>query len=291
MLVSRPACPALRPFITTLWAADPGPQTAGATGLREHVLPTGDMHLAFRLSGPGLRVFSGYADATGRTLGHALVGGARTHYYVRETGAMGRSAGAQLRPEACQALFGVPASALAQAHTPLDLLWGAQAQQVLDQLDAAGDAARRLDCLERLLAPRLLAARRPPGFIAQGQRLLRAGGSVRAAVEQSGLSHRHFIAVFRDSTGLAPQAFARLQRFRSALDSLAAANRTPLAALALDAGYADQAHFQRDFKAFAGLTPQQWRLAAPAHANHVPVRPAEPAARSNPFNTRQAAAA
>jgi len=271
MLVSRPPCAALQPFVKLLWAADPAAGQEEADPVREHVLPTGDMHLAFRLSGPALRVFGSAADLAGQALGHAVVGGARTGYYAREAGVQGRSAGAQLLPGAAWLLFGVPACALAQAHTSLDLLWGTHAQSALDQLDAAGDAPRRLACLEQLLAKRLLGAASPHPLVTAGVHCLQGGGSVREAVEQSGASHRHFIAVFRDATGLSPKAYARLQRFQQALRSMSGVPGAPVVQVAHDAGYADQSHFQRDFRAFAGMTPLEWRRAAPTHSHHVRV--------------------
>jgi len=44
----------------------------------------------------------------------------------------------------------------------------------------------------------------------------------------------------------------------------------PWVALALEAGYSDQSHFNRDFLEIAGMTPQAYRRAAPASPNHVP---------------------
>lgn len=272
MLCTRPPCPALRPFVKTLWAADPGPGQPHVDGAREHVLPTGDMHIAFRLSGPPLRVFSSADDGVGFSFGYAVVGGARCAHYARDISAPGHSAGVQLRAGAAWALLGAPASALAGDHTPLELLWGAAAGHALERLHAAVDPRRRLDVLEQLLLGRLRAARGLHPAVAHGLQRLLAGASVREAVQRSGASHRHFITLFREGTGLAPKTYSRLQRFQTVLRRLAAEPKVEIAGLAHALGYSDQAHFQRDFRAFSGLTPQAWKRATPEHSHHVPVR-------------------
>ncbi|MGJ7510952.1 DUF6597 domain-containing transcriptional factor [Variovorax sp. GT1P44] len=169
MLLTRAPGPSLRPFVRTLWAADPGPRDppAGRTPAREHVLPTGDMHLVFRLSGPPLRLFAGAADSVGYTVGYAIVGGARSAFYARDVSVATRSVGVQLRPGAARALFGMPAHELANRHTPLDQLWGAQAFEALEQLHDAGTPTAQLACLEALLKKRL--ERRPQAMHAAFQ--------------------------------------------------------------------------------------------------------------------------
>ena len=67
-----------------------------------------------------------------------------------------------------------------------------------------------------------------------------------------GWSRRHLAARFRDEVGVSPKALARLLRFERALELLG--TRT-LADIAYECGYYDQAHFNRDFRAFAGATP------------------------------------
>ncbi|RYY50261.1 MAG: AraC family transcriptional regulator, partial [Comamonadaceae bacterium] len=141
--------------MSTLWASGDLPPASPVP--REHVLPTGAMHLVFRLSGPPLRLFDGAADHLGRTFGHVVVGGARAVFYARDVSVPTRSVGAQLRPGAAQALFGLPADALADHHTPLDALWGGAAASALEQLHAAPTPALQLDRLEALLAARLRA--------------------------------------------------------------------------------------------------------------------------------------
>ncbi|MFS2055915.1 helix-turn-helix domain-containing protein, partial [Variovorax sp. CT11-76] len=88
-----------------------------------------------------------------------------------------------------------------------------------------------------------------------------------------GYSHRRFIALFRGAIGLTPKEYARVMRFDRAL-ALAADPARPWAEIAVEAGYADQAHLSREFSALAGMAPQAWRrpgatsprpLAVPAH--------------------------
>jgi AraC-like DNA-binding protein len=89
-------------------------------------------------------------------------------------------------------------------------------------------------------------------------------------VARTGASHRRFIQLFRDAVGLAPKRFRRVTRFQRALDSLRIAPEGGLASLALDLGYADQAHLTREFRAMAGLSPTAWRaLGSPS--NHVAI--------------------
>lgn len=271
MLLTRPPAPRLRPFIRSMWATARADATGNATApLREHVLPTGDMHLVLRLSGPPLRLFDGAADATGYTVGHAIVGGARSVFYARDVSVATCSVGAQLRPGAARALFGLPAGELAERHTPLDALWGrAAAQEALERVHAAVGPEAQLAAFEALLAERL--APQPQAMHpAVAWALAGLGGlPVRMLVQASGYSHRRFITLFRDAAGLAPKQLQRVQRLQRVMAAEPGARALPWVALALDAGYSDQSHFNRDFLEIAGMTPQAYRRAAPVSPNHV----------------------
>lgn len=78
--------------------------------------------------------------------------------------------------------------------------------------------------------------------------------SIDELAREAGLSPGHFARAFKHSIGRAPHQhmmMLRLERARRLLD----APRPVLSAIALEAGFADQAHFTRAFKRQFGLTP------------------------------------
>ena len=90
------------------------------------------------------------------------------------------------------------------------------------------------------------------------QSLLQPGAqSIEALAHRHALSRRQLERDFRQCLGVAPAAYARLARFRRAVGAVASGE--PLAHVAADHGYADQAHMTRTFRALAGMTPGQVR--------------------------------
>lgn len=99
---------------------------------------------------------------------------------------------------------------------------------------------------------------------------LDADADIGIALADADCSHRHFIALFRDATGLAPKRYARLRRFSRVL-AQAADGAIEWATLAIDYGYCDQAHLTRDFREFSGVSPSVWQRARSTHPNHLTV--------------------
>lgn len=71
------------------------------------------------------------------------------------------------------------------------------------------------------------------------------------------MSRRQLERDFRRCLGVSPAACARAVRFQRAVDAVS--RGVPLAHVAADFGYADQAHMTRTFRDLAGLTPRQVR--------------------------------
>ncbi|MEZ0497300.1 helix-turn-helix domain-containing protein [Sphingomonas sp. IW22] len=72
------------------------------------------------------------------------------------------------------------------------------------------------------------------------------------------LSLCHFVRAFSNTIGITPYAWFMRQRIRRAEDLLTNSD-LPLAQIALECGFSDQAHFTKAFVKVTGLTPAKWR--------------------------------
>jgi AraC-like DNA-binding protein len=262
--ISRPPHPILRPFVDLIWAS-----TAEApVAARERMLPSVSAHLVIRLGGKPLRLFAGDTDEVGAFVSPAVVGGVRDAAYLKDSSDPAPTVGAVFRPGAAGAFLGAPTGSFAGHHTPLDAFWGGEVESLRDELSASTDLEGRLIILEHALLRRLPRIRGVDPAIVQAALLLerRPVGKVAAALDWS---HRHFIARFSDAVGLSPKRYARLVRFGRVLLRLERQKETGLAEIAQDAGYADQAHFNRDFRTFSGISPGEYRKLG-GTGRHVP---------------------
>jgi AraC-like DNA-binding protein len=263
--ISRLPHPILRPFVELLWASTPeGPVTE-----RERMLPAVSAHLVIRLGGKPVHLFAGDTDAVGDFVSHAVVGGVRDAAYLKDAGDPAPTVGAVFRPGAAGVFLGAPTDSFAGRHTPLDAFWGGAVESLRNELSETTDLEHRLVILEHALLRHLPRIRGVDPAIVQAALLLerqRPVGKVAAALDWS---HRHFIARFSAAVGLSPKRYARLARFGRVLLRLERQKETELAEIALDAGYADQAHFNRDFRSFSGISPGEYRRIG-GSGRHVP---------------------
>lgn len=262
-MLSTPTTAALQPFVELFWARAAQP---ACPGLRERVLPSGRPHLALRLDGAGLRLYADEHDRDGQRIANAVVAGVRTRPYFKDIGEPSRSVGAVLRPGAARALFGCSAAVLVDRHVALDELWGDEAETLRQRLAQTIDTARQIELLQAALLRRLRPIRAVPAPIAQALAAVTADSDIAALVRAGGCSHKHFVALFRDAVGLPPKRHARVLRLQRALQSQ---TESTWSERALDAGYSDQAHLQREFRALTGLTPQDWRRAQTGSPHHL----------------------
>jgi AraC-like DNA-binding protein len=242
-----PPAPALAPWIDCFWSIRAGPTSL----VVNRVLPDGCADLIVGVDG---------------ARGAMVVGTMRSALKVPLAGAA-RLVGVRFHPGAALRVFDTPLTELTDRRIPLDCLWSSDAEELAEALDRA-DTAQGVATVERLLAGRLgRRIARAAGDEALVERavtlLRRARGSVgvRDVAAALGVGERRLQRAFDRSVGLSPKVLGRVFRFRQAIRQLdATANGRPVswAALGAAAGYADQAHLIREFKALAGVTPAEY---------------------------------
>jgi len=162
----------------------------------------------------------------------------------------------RLTPLSAQRLLGVPMHDVAGRTLALeDLL--PDVEPLTYRLRETLSWPQRFDLVETYLLRRLDAAPTPaPGVEWAWRELLRSGGRlpIHALAAELEWSPRRLIARFREYVGLTPKTAARVIRFDRAVALLREA-RTPLAQVAAECGYSDQAHLTRDFRELAGAAP------------------------------------
>jgi AraC-like DNA-binding protein len=152
----------------------------------------------------------------------------------------------RLRAAALPGLFGTAVSDLVDRAVPLSAIWGDRAVRHLVGGGASslltGIAARIPDDRDTVLQP--------------ASALLAAGVRVDETARRLGVSERRLRAVFAASVGISPKQYARISRLRSLLGQV---EGRPLAQLAVESGYYDQAHLSTEFKALMGVPPAAFR--------------------------------
>lgn len=88
--------------------------------------------------------------------------------------------------------------------------------------------------------------------------------------KKSALSERSLERRFKQYVGISPKLFAGVCRFQASLCQLKNNQYTKLSDIAFDNGYADQSHFIRTFKDFAGFPPHQLQKQAHQIAGDFP---------------------
>lgn len=155
-------------------------------------------------------------------------------------------------------LLRLPMDELANRVVALDDLLGARVRELVEQLGNSGDWTERFARLDRWLLARLAEAPQPaPTARAALAAIERSGGdlSIGALAAREGVSRKRLIQLCRETLGLPPKRLARVVRFERAFALMTRRPDESLAAIALDSGYSDQAHFNRDFRAMTGATP------------------------------------
>jgi AraC-like DNA-binding protein len=179
----------------------------------------------------------------------------------------GWAVGVMCAPAAGFLVAGGPASAYTDRFVDLTDVLGGTGERLVDHVRAAmtqeptSEAAHRVamgafgDALRPFLPvdPEGLLVNEVVAFVESDSSVLRVG----QVCERFGLSERALQRLVNRRLGLSPKWLIQRRRLQEAAERLRD-RATPLVETAALLGYADQAHFHRDFSRVTGMTPGQF---------------------------------
>jgi AraC-like DNA-binding protein len=242
--------PALDPWLESHWSV-------------RWDLPAGRSYISEVLTHPSvhLTVESGAGARHGHTLPAVLVHGVVTRRFSIELTGSGRVFGVKFRPGGFAALTGRRVTNLTDRVVAADEALDEDTGPLLREVLAEPDGPARADVLDRFLLDVL---HRVDGPDLRYERLLsvvaemladRHLTSVASVCDRCGTSPRTLQRLFRDYVGVGPKWVLQRFRLQDAQRLIDEGSAPDLAALAVELGWYDQAHFSRDFSETVGTPP------------------------------------
>jgi AraC-like DNA-binding protein len=197
------------------------------------------------------------------TAGRCRVTGVPRGRFAETLEGAGRVFGARFRPTGFRPFLGGPVAAITDRFLPVEEVFGAPGRALADAVLAADDAAAAA------LVDRFLLDREP---VADPDGALVAEVVARAAADPAltrvdelaagaGVGMRRLQRLFAEHVGVGPKWVLRRYRLHEAAGRAAEGADVDWVRLATGLGYADQAHFTRDFTAMVGVPPARYARA------------------------------
>lgn len=240
--VERPPAPGLASVVRTVWV-----QRTGAEAYVQRHLPTGGVEMHFPIGGDP------------RLLGPL------TRADVEVIPAYTTIVGVRFQPGAAPPLP-APLDGLVDQRLRLADLWGSVADRLVEAMAAAGTPERALLLLQDHLLREYRSAASLDPLVGEAVKALMPWRPVNidALADHLALSASQLRRRCLHAVGVSPKVLQRTLRFQGFLalaqagaDASGRPGADGVAGLAVDVGYADQAHLSRECLRLTGLTPRQ----------------------------------
>jgi AraC-like DNA-binding protein len=199
---------------------------------------------------------------------YALLVGPTSGLSTQELAGSGWALGTMLQPAAGLALAGGPVGLLTDTAVPLDQASGidgaaleaAIREAIDDEPDDRDRQQAAVSAVESALSP-LLPVDEEGALVNAIVEYVEGDSSVQRVgqvCDKFAITERSLQRLTARRIGLSPKWLVQRRRLHEAAERLADADKPDLARVAADLGYADQAHFGRDFRTATGLTPGEF---------------------------------
>lgn len=241
----------------------------------ERLVPNGRMTLVIELDDRDRFIFDNQTGEPIQTCRRAWLSGVHRRYLtIGETSTTSRLAAVQFAPGRALPLIHQPLEPFNDRVVPAADVFGTDLLELREQLlqTPPGESTVRTIAvwLEQRYDRDLEPSADLTGVVSQ---LLEAPGQVvitEAVAALESISYKRFLAEFRKHVGPSPKTMQRILRFAQIFGQLQERQSVNWADLAVELGYADQAHLARDFSEFSGYRPASFLRAGHDRVNFFP---------------------
>lgn len=246
---------ALEPYVDSYWLQtfdnlgnDTSPvQSCPPFGMTELIVHLDDCHCEV------------FMDGTWSRLPRIFLAGIYREPVLWRSPGNTRKFGIRLKPETFHMLFRAPAATLFQDYTSFENIEKG-AGPFAGQVSEAKSIPEVIALTEAFLMAQLAKNRIENNYLVQAANIIRSSKgdiSIEEVSRSVAVSTRQLQRSFKDCFGTSPKTYLRIIRFSNAYKNLLSLQEQGgWAGLSYSLGYADQAHFIREFKEFAGTIPR-----------------------------------
>lgn len=178
-----------------------------------------------------------------------------------------KNIGVYLQPTALKSIFNIDAYEFTDQLVPIDCLI---TEHFLEELLHTDTIKHKIDTISQFLLKRIQKIAHTSQKADYAVKLLQNGHPLKHIQTAMNLSERSLERLIRQYAGLSPKLFSRIIRFQSGLQCLRQKEICKLTDLAYQKEYFDQSHYNREFKAFTGLSPKQYLQQTREHVENFP---------------------
>ena len=193
--------------------------------------------------------------------GQTRVYGVETGKFARLLEGKGRVFGIKFKPGAFYPFVKVPVTRFTNTAVSFQDVFGIDCKGLEDAILAQEDESEMVQLAERFLRERLperdehvKIINEIVDYIIAHQEITK----VEDVVSQLGLNKRTLQRLFRQYVGVSPRWVIKRYRLHEVAERLAERGVVDWPGIVVELGYADQAHFIKDFKAIVGRTPGEY---------------------------------
>ena len=246
--------PALADLIQVIWVMES--EHADDIYPHELIMPDGIVELVFHYGDPFYTWQDGSRFSQPRSFAISMM---RKCIAIESSGRIGILA-VRFYPWGAYHVFDTPIATFLDQTIGTDRLWSNHDQVMADVLSADG-SEQRVARVQQFLLEQLDVYRRDEPAVDEAVKLIRRSKgrlSIEEVCARTGFSAKQLGRKLVGSVGVTPKIFSRVTRFLDICSRLGDHRHLTLAQLAHDCGFHDQAHFIKEFKAFAGFTPREF---------------------------------